>query len=233
VDELWPSILASSWSLPSEAVIGMHPAIASVAIVCALLSAGILIWFLFRKPALTGQVKFLLLLGFGVLPIGSAATGNIAGFEHTKHRRFCGSCHVMEPYRSDAENPRSLSLASAHARNEEFGTNNCYECHQDYGAFSTVMTKLGGMRHVYEYYTHYYKVDLATAVAEIELYKPFANVSCMRCHSTQGSIWLSVGDHRSSLEPVRSGQLSCVSEGCHGPAHPFSKPKHTHAPVSP
>jgi nitrate/TMAO reductase-like tetraheme cytochrome c subunit len=224
VSKIWPDVSTSS-VLRSEAVIGMHPAIASAAIVCAILSAGILIWFLLRRPALTGQVKFLLLLGFGVLPIGSAATGNIAGFEHTKHRRFCGSCHVMEPYRSDAENLNSGSLASAHARNEEFGTDNCYECHKDYGAFSTVMTKLGGMRHVYEYYTHYYKVDVATAVAEIELYKPFANVSCMRCHSTHGNVWLTVGDHRSIVERVRSGEVSCVSEGCHGPAHPFSKPK--------
>ncbi len=224
---------AAGWTLPDEAVIGMHPAIATTAIVCALLAAGILIWFLFRRPVLTGQVKFLLLLGFGVLPIGAAASGNVAGFEHTKHRRFCGSCHVMGPYRSDAEDLLSKSLASAHARNETFGTNNCYECHQDYGAFSTVMTKIGGMRHVYEYYTHYYQVDVKQALAEIELYKPFANASCMRCHSTQGNLWLEVGDHRASLERVRSGEVSCVSDGCHGPAHPFSKPKRGHAQVAP
>lgn len=208
-----------------EPVIGMHPIMVWLSIVCAALAAIILLWFLFRKPALTANVKFLLLLGIGVLPIGSAATGNIAGFEHTKHRRFCGSCHVMGPYRADSENLTSVSLASVHARNEEFGTDNCYECHKDYGAFSTVMTKMGGMKHVYHYYTHYIDVPLQTSLAEIELYKPFSNSNCMRCHSTEAHAWLSVADHQGTLTRLRKGEVSCASEGCHGPAHPFSKPK--------
>lgn len=216
----------SGLSTASEAVLGMHPYMVTTAIIFAVFSAAILIWFLWRKPALTGPVKLALLLGFGVFPIASAASGNVAGFEHTKHRRFCGSCHVMGPYRADSENPKSASLAAAHARNEEFGVDNCYECHQDYGAFSTLMTKIGGMRHVYEYYTHYRNVELRTALDEIELYKPFANASCMRCHSGRGKLWLAVADHQSGLDDVRSGRVSCVGQGCHGPAHPFSKPKH-------
>ena len=215
-----------------EPVIGMHPVMTWLAIVCAVLASMILVWFLVRKPGLTGSVKFLLLLGFGVLPIGSAATGNIAGFEHTKHRRFCGSCHVMIPYRADAENLASRSLASMHAYNEDFGEDNCYACHKDYGAFSTIMTKIGGMSHVYYYYTHYYKVDIPTALAEIELYKPFPNANCVRCHSTHVRGWLSIEDHDSNLARLRSGEVSCVSEGCHGPVHPFSKPKKTHAKLA-
>ncbi|HKU38093.1 MAG TPA: NapC/NirT family cytochrome c [Polyangiales bacterium] len=208
-----------------EAVIGMHPVMVSLSIGCAVLAAIILVWFLARKPALTGGVKFVLLLGIGVLPIGSAATGNIAGFEHTKHRSFCGSCHVMGPYREDSESLASHSLASMHARNEEFGADNCYECHKDYGAFSTMMTKLGGMLHVYHYYTHYSSVDVKTALAEIQLYKPFSNSNCMRCHSTQARDWLSVADHEATLPRLRNGEVSCASAGCHGPVHPFSKPK--------
>lgn len=213
------------------AVLGMHPFMSWTAIVCALIAASLLLWFYLRRPALTGQVKFLLLLAFGVFPIGAAGAGNIAGFEHTKHRTFCGSCHVMTPYLLDSDDPHSRTLAAAHARNEAFGTNSCYECHQDYGAFSTIMTKVGGMRHVYEYYTHYRSVDVRTAVFEIELYKPIANVSCTRCHSTKGPIWLRVGDHRSSIADVRSGKVSCVSDGCHGPSHPFSKPKRPAEPL--
>jgi nitrate/TMAO reductase-like tetraheme cytochrome c subunit len=228
-----PSMAVSASHLPGEAVIGMQPAMSYAAIICAGIAAIILLWFLIRRPPLSAQVKVLLLLGIGVFPIISAASGNIAGFEHTKHRRFCGSCHVMGPYRADAENPLSQSLAAVHARNEEFGTDNCYECHKDYGAFSTVMTKLGGMRHVYEYYTHYWKVDVKTALQEIELYKPFANVSCMRCHSSEAKLWLTVPDHHSNLARLRSGEVSCVSEGCHGPSHPFSKPKLHHAQAQP
>ena len=211
--------------VPPEPVMGMHPVMVWLSIVCATLAAVILIWFLLRKPALNGTTKFLLLMGIGVLPIGSATTGNVAGFEHTKHRTFCGSCHVMGPYRADAENPRSHSLSSMHARNEEFGEDNCYECHKDYGAFSTAMTKMGGMVHTYHYYTHWYKEDVPKALATIELYKPFPNSNCVRCHSTEARGWLAIGDHTSSLARVRNGEVSCVSEGCHGPAHPFSKPK--------
>jgi hypothetical protein len=69
-------------------------------------------------------------------------------------------------------------------------------------------------------------VDLKVALDEIELYKPFANASCMRCHSGRGKLWLAVPDHHSGVEDVRSGKVSCVGQGCHGPAHPFSKPKH-------
>ncbi len=202
----------------------MQPFMAGICVVCAVFASAILIWFLVRKPELKGPVKLILLFGFGVFPIGSALGGNIAGFEHTKHRAFCGSCHVMGPYQADSENLKSKSLASAHARNEEFGPDNCYECHKDYGAFSTIVTKLGGMRHVYLYYTRFYKMDIKTALAEIRLRKPFANASCMRCHSTEDPLWLKLGDHRASLEALRSGRVSCVSDGCHGPSHPFSKP---------
>jgi cytochrome c-type protein NapC len=208
-----------------SAVFDMHPIMSASSITCALVAGALLTWFLVRRPELTGQVKVLLLLGFGVFPIGAAATGNVAGFVHTKHRSFCGSCHVMTPYALDSIDPKSKSLAAAHARNEEFGPDNCYTCHQDYGAFSTVMTKIGGMRHLYEYYTHYKDVDIPTALAEIEIYKPIANASCMRCHSTEIASWNAVGDHRSSLPDLRSGAVTCASEGCHGPSHPFSKPK--------
>src|SRR5689334_8947624 len=221
-------LVRSALESGGTAVLRMHPYMSSMAIAFSLIAAAILLWFYLRKPALGGQVKFLLFLGFGVFPIGAAFTGNVAGFEHTKHRSFCGSCHVMVPYLLDSNDPLSKTLASAHARNEEFGPDNCYECHKDYGAFSTVMTKLGGMRHVYEYYTHYHKLGLQEALGKIELYKPMANASCTRCHSTEVGSWLRVGDHRSSLDDLRSGKVSCASDGCHGPSHPFSKPKSHH-----
>ena len=230
-----PAHTASAWApAVSEAgasVLSSYPALAGASIVCAVIAAGILLWFLFRRPLLTGQVKILLLLGIGVFPIGSAMTGNIAGFEHTKRRNFCGSCHVMTPFQRDVENPNSHSLAAIHGRNETFGEDNCYECHRTYGAFSTVLTKLGGMRHVYEYYTRYQFMDVNTALSEIALYEPMPNAICISCHSTTARTWLAWGDHRSSLPGLRNGHISCVSHGCHGPAHPFAHPKN--APPAP
>jgi cytochrome c-type protein NapC len=45
----------------------------------------------------------------------------------------------------------------------------------------------------------------------------------MHCHSTDNPIWNAVPEHASLIVRVRDGSISCASNGCHGPAHPFSK----------
>ena len=200
----------------------IHP-LTIIALTCAALAAVILITFLVRKPSLVGATKWWLLLGLGVFPLGVAAAGNVEGFEATKQRRFCGSCHVMIPHASDSDDPASSSLASRHARNNLFGSENCYVCHADYGMFGTVFTKLGGMRHVYEYLAHYRNVSLEEAKRTIHLRQPYPNENCMQCHTTRLDLWAKVPDHKSSLTEVRAGRISCASAGCHGFAHPFTK----------
>lgn len=195
----------------------------TVAIGCAAIAAIVVLWFLIKKPMLTNATKLALLAGIGVLPLTTAATGNVAGYEATKSRRFCGSCHVMTPYSNDSEDPKSTTLAARHSHNALFGEENCYACHADYGMFGTVTTKLGGLRHVYEYTLHYHSMSLEEAREKIHIRKPFQNATCMHCHSTQGPAWNAVKEHASLLYPLREGYVSCASEGCHGPAHPFSK----------
>jgi cytochrome c-type protein NapC len=201
-----------------------HNPLLALAVTCAALSVAILAWFLLRRPALQRGTKIALLFGIGILPLGTATTGNIHGYEATKTRRFCGSCHVMVPYARDSEDPLSTSLAARHARAPSFGANNCYTCHADYGMYGTVTTKIGGMRHVYEYLLNFRQLSLDEALPRIHLRGAFRNDTCMQCHSTRGPLWLEVGDHASLLEKLRGGEVSCASEGCHGPAHPFSKP---------
>jgi nitrate/TMAO reductase-like tetraheme cytochrome c subunit len=193
------------------------------ALACAALATVLLVWFMARARPTTRAVKVTLLFAIGVLPIATATTGNVAGYHATKTTKFCSSCHVMTPYGEDSWNRESTSLAARHARNEAFGAENCYACHADYGMFGTVTTKIGGMRHVYEYLFHYRQLELNTALERIEIRSPFQNTACMRCHSTQNPAWNGVADHASSLDDVRAGKVSCASEGCHGPAHPFSK----------
>jgi len=195
----------------------------AAAIGCAATSVALMLWYLVRRPALSHATKIVLLFGIGVLPIATATTGNVAGFEATKARSFCGSCHVMTPYSADSSDPHSTTLAARHARNADFGDDNCYACHANYGMYGTILTKLGGLRHVYEYSLHYRNMSLAEARATIHIREPFQNATCMHCHSTQGPIWNLVKDHTSLLERLRSGAVSCASAGCHGPAHPASK----------
>jgi len=194
-----------------------------ISLACSAGAAAIVITFLIRRPALTHAVKVWLLLGLGVLPVGAAATGNIQGYETTESRAFCGSCHVMSRHQSDSEDPKSTSLAARHARNPMFGGENCYMCHADYGMYGTVLTKMGGMRHVWLYYTEYRDVPVDQALKTIHLREPYPNENCMQCHSTRDELWLRVPDHASSLEDVRANRISCASGGCHGYAHPFDK----------
>jgi nitrate/TMAO reductase-like tetraheme cytochrome c subunit len=194
-----------------------------LALGCAAIAVALLLWYLVRRPALDRATKIILLFGIGIFPIATATNGNVAGYQATKATRFCSSCHVMTPYGDDSLDRTSTSLAARHARNESFGHENCYACHADYGMFGTITTKLGGLRHVYEYTLHYRATPIEQFMAEVEIRRPFANATCIHCHSTFGPTWNQVGDHASTLEAVRSGTLSCASEGCHGPAHPFSK----------
>lgn len=193
------------------------------AVACAALAALLILWFLIRRPALTRTTKIVLLFGVGILPLGTAGTGNIAGYNATKSRRFCGSCHVMTPYAQDSADPKSETLAARHARNELFGEENCYACHADYGMFGTITTKLGGLRHVYEYMFHYHDMPVDEFLATIKIRRPFANATCIHCHSTETPLYNKVSEHTSLIVEVRSGTVSCASEGCHGPSHPFSK----------
>lgn len=196
---------------------------AVIALAGAVASAVILIWFLVARPQVNRATKLALLLGIGLFPIATAGSGNYAGFEATKHREFCGSCHVMTPYLDDATDPKSTGLAAVHTRNAQFGEESCYTCHADYGMFGTVVTKMGGMRHVYLYLTEYRTKTLAEAKAEIHILKPFPSSTCRRCHTTTAPQWSAIGDHAALLKELRSGEVGCVGDGCHGPAHPWSK----------
>jgi nitrate/TMAO reductase-like tetraheme cytochrome c subunit len=206
-----------------------HDPFLLAALVTTLAAAVLLVWFLLKRPPLNRATKVVLLFGIGVLPLMTAAGGNVAGYQAMKSRTFCGSCHVMTPYANDSGELTSTSLAARHGRNEAFGAENCYTCHADYGMFGTITTKIGGLRHVYEQTLNFHYLTLEEAFPRIHIRKPFPNSTCVRCHSTHNPLWQQVGDHASTLAEVRANTLSCASAGCHGPAHPFGKEMHERA----
>ncbi len=194
-----------------------------LALACSFVASIILIVYLIKRPAFTVGVKLWLFFGLGVLPLGTAFTGNTAGMHASAQVTFCNSCHVMQAHTGDALDPNSQSLAARHTRNPLFGGQSCYECHADYGRFGLVFTKLGGMGHVYEYLKEYHKYDLDEALVKIHLRKPMPNRNCQHCHSGTNKLWLAVPEHGSAREELAAGLISCGSAGCHGYAHPFSK----------
>lgn len=189
----------------------------------AAVAAIVLLVHLLRRGPIDASAKLWLLMGLGVFPIASAATSNVAGFQATQSRAFCGSCHVMVPHASDSLDEKSRSMSAIHARNHYFGKDNCYSCHKDYGMYGYVLTKMGGMRHVYLYVTEYRSMPIEQAKHDIRIMKPLPNQTCMSCHTTTAPRWESIPDHASSIALVRSGTVSCASPGCHGYSHPNTK----------
>ena len=201
------------------------PFLAWTTLAAAALAATILITYLVTSPPLTRGTKLWLLIGLGVLPIGAAVSGNVAGFQVSTHRSFCNSCHVMEPWISDVQAPESESLAALHSRNRWFGDESCYTCHADYGMFGTVVTKMNGMKHMWHYFGSYRGMPIEQAKPRIQLYSPYPNANCLGCHSTTLPGYRDVPEHQSLGDDVRTGKISCASAGCHGPAHRVKEPQ--------
>lgn len=200
------------------------PWLGYLAIVSAAIAAGILLYFLIKRPVLDLRVKLLLAAGLGVFPAISAASSTVTGMEHTTKREFCGSCHVMDDHFANATDPKAQSLAARHTRNPFFGEESCYTCHADYDMFGYALTKLGGMRHVYLYYFGGYRqMSHEEARRDIHLMKPYNNLNCRQCHTTTARVWSQVPDHVALKDELFSNKVSCASGGCHGFAHPFSK----------
>ncbi|HET9954530.1 MAG TPA: NapC/NirT family cytochrome c [Polyangiaceae bacterium] len=196
-----------------------------IALLAAAAAAFILLRFLIRKPALDFKQKLTLLIGLGVLPVVAAASSTVRGMEATTHRDFCGSCHVMTAHYENAVAPSSQSLSARHSRNPYFGEHSCYVCHADYGMLGYVLTKAGGLRHVYMYYLGGYRsMPLEEAKREIHLIKPYDNLNCRQCHTTTLEDWRKVPEHAALSSELHLDRIACASAGCHGYAHPFNKP---------
>jgi cytochrome c-type protein NapC len=196
----------------------------ALAVFTALIAGALLVHHLVVRPTLTAGHRLKLLLGLAVFPFIAAVATTASGMQRTTEREFCGSCHVMETHLSDLLDPNSLSLASRHSRNASMGPHACYTCHADYGLLGYPMTKLTGMKHVYNYYLGGYRSwSLEQFHAEVRIAKPFPNTNCQQCHSGTLSSFVNVREHLALQAELANGTVSCASAGCHGVAHRFSK----------
>ena len=157
-----------------------------------------LVWHWMRGgeplPRLWGWV----LVAVGLVPILVGFMTFAHGLESSATVAACGSCHVMTPYVQDLKDVKSETLAATHYKNRFILTNQCYECHSDYGLAGTVSAKLAGVGHVLRYMTGSYTLPIKIA-------KPF----------------LKSPSKQDILPDLMSGKISCID--CHGPAHPEQK----------
>ncbi|MEL7450582.1 MAG: NapC/NirT family cytochrome c [Pseudomonadota bacterium] len=185
---------------------------------CVLGIAGILIVrYLGERGRLPrGTYNMLLLLVLLVLPSVALVATTQTVFVGMKAPTACASCHVMEPYLEDMQDPASASLSAAHFRNGWIPRDQCYSCHVTYGATGSLEGKRDGARHWILYVT-------GTHADPIRYTGSYPNINCLGCHDgTPG--FSRVLSHQAINEHLRSDEMSCVS--CHGPPHPRGEAGH-------
>ena len=168
-----------------------------------------------RRVGLDPTAKWIFLLGLGLLPAFALISGTGAVMAAAKKPQNCMTCHVMEPYGRDMQDPKSQGLAAAHFRNRWIGEHQCYECHSHYGVFGTIEAKAAGVGHLYHYLTGTYEQP-------IKMRAPYPIDQCLKCHGTSDA-FLKIKKHvdPNVVADLKSAKISCIE--CHEPPHPKEK----------
>lgn len=188
--------------------------LASALVGCLLLATIALVGLIVARPGLTAARggKVLAFFAFFALPAAALWSGFALHFEHSKSTKFCLSCHVMEPYGESLRIDDAEFLPAAHFQNRRIDRDHaCYTCHTDYSMFGGVRAKLGGLKHVWVYYTR-------QTPEKIELYRPYRNRECLHCH---GGARNYIEAHGEDLPALESNEMSCLD--CHDQLHAVEK----------
>jgi len=147
-------------------------------------------------------------LVFAWFPVFWGGSMVLHGMTEMKTVEFCSSCHVMEDYVASLQSDDKDSLPALHYQNNYVDQKiACYACHTEYSMFGDVKAKMGGLKHVWVNY-------FGTIPDKIELYKPFNNRDCERCHATSKKY---LKAHEDDLADIQKGDYSCLE--CHDVGH--------------
>lgn len=140
--------------------------------------------------------------------------GTVRHLDESKSTTFCLSCHVMEPYGRSLLIEDPSHLPAAHFQNKRIPRDHaCFTCHTHYTMFGDLRAKLGGLRHMWVYYT-------GSTPERIELYRPFENRECLHCHD--GARSFEEGEsHVDIRDELASNDMSCLD--CHDSIHDVHK----------
>ena len=159
-------------------------------------------------------LAFLVLL---VGPVAATWSGFSAQMKNATSTGFCLSCHVMSEHGRSLRVDDPSYLAARHFQNHLVPPDRaCYTCHTDYAMFGTLTAKIRGARHLAVQY-----FGTIPRPGQIKLYQPYNNRECLHCHSgarrfEEAAPHNKTADLRSR---VKTGQLSCLSSGCHDIVH--------------
>jgi len=186
-------------------------------LVAIILVAAALVLALVFKPSITITKggKILAFVSIFIFPLFAGSMGFKEHMERSKRTEFCTSCHVMKDYGKSLLIDDPAHLPAGHFQNNRVPREQaCYTCHTTYAMFGPAKSKLRGLRHVYMQY-------FGKIPDKIELYEPYKNRECLHCHggarTFEEGATHNMEDGR--LELIKSGELSCLTTGCHDAGH--------------
>lgn len=180
-------------------------AVALVAIIGLLL-----IEFVYRPRLARSVYHWLLLMGVAVFPGVVLLSTATVFLEETKTVRSCASCHVMQPFVNDMQNPHSRTLAARHYQNRWIPTHQCYVCHTTYGVHGAFDAKLAMARHWLLYISGSWQEPIRHR-------GQYPNKNCLTCHEG-AQRFMRVAFHSAQAAALTANQISCIQ--CHGAPHP-------------
>jgi nitrate/TMAO reductase-like tetraheme cytochrome c subunit len=157
--------------------------------------------------------KILMFISLVILPVAGIGAGFTTQMERAQSTTFCLSCHTMSDYGRSLYIDDPSYIPARHFQNNSVPRERaCYTCHTDYTMFGTVNAKLRGLRHLWVQY-----IGTVPAPKDIKLYTPYNNRECLHCHLGARKFEESSSHQRAPdlLTRVKSGELSCLSAGCH------------------
>ncbi len=160
--------------------------------------------------------KVVLFFALGIFPLvwgGAAFTYN---FERIKDVEFCATCHAMSGHVQSLSVNDPEPLSALHYQNNYVPQETaCYFCHTGYTWFGPIKGKINGIRHVWVNY-------FAGVPDKLELYEPYPNRDCLRCHGKSRRFKEQPVHNRRDGEQMKQlmdGSFSCLTAGCHDLAH--------------
>lgn len=193
----------TSWFLP--VVLGLAMAFAA--------------WLYWSIPRLSAERggRVVLLVALLVLPLLLLPMGVAQTLGASQSREFCNSCHEMGTYEHSLFYEDSEFLPANHFQKRLVPTKTaCFACHTDYTLYGNLTAKLNGLKHVLIHFT-----GQVPAKGEIELYSPYPNANCLKCHAGSRA-FDGVSQHDSdkvTLDDLYANRVSCSSKGCHDSIH--------------
>jgi cytochrome c-type protein NapC len=186
-------------------------------LIAIIVVAAALVAVMIFRPSITitRGGKILAFVSIFIFPALSGSMGFKEHIERSKRTEFCTSCHVMQDYGRSLLIDDPAPVPAIHFQNNRVPRDQaCYTCHTDYTMFGGAKAKLRGLNHVYVQY-------FGKARDKIELYKPYNNRECLHCHGGARNFEEGATHtlEESRLELIKSGQLSCLSTGCHDTGH--------------